>query len=42
MIVGVDIGTQSLKALVVDEGLKVRGEGARRYRKLLESQRPMF
>ena len=31
MIVGVDIGTQSLKVLVVDEDLKVRGQGSRHY-----------
>lgn len=31
MIVGVDIGTQSLKVIVVDEGLRVCGEGSRQY-----------
>jgi len=31
MIVGVDIGTQSLKALVLDEELKVRGRGSSPY-----------
>jgi xylulokinase len=32
MIVGIDIGTQSLKVAVTDRGLKVRGEAATPYR----------
>ncbi|MGH6959251.1 MAG: FGGY family carbohydrate kinase, partial [Dongiaceae bacterium] len=32
MIVGIDIGTQSLKVAVTDRALKVRGEAATRYR----------
>ena len=32
MIVGIDIGTQSLKAVVTDARLKVTGEGAIQYR----------
>jgi len=32
MIVGIDIGTQSLKAVVTDDALRVRGEAAMAYR----------
>ena len=31
MIVGIDIGTQSLKAVVIDENMKVLGEAAHSY-----------
>ena len=31
MIVGIDIGTQSLKAVVTDAGLRLRGSAARAY-----------
>jgi len=32
MIVGIDIGTQSLKAAVTDDALRVHGEAAMAYR----------
>ncbi len=31
MIIGIDIGTQSLKAVIVDESMRVLGEAAYRY-----------
>ena len=31
MLIGIDIGTQSLKVVITDEALKVRGEASQHY-----------